>query len=174
MAKLEQKENKDIRPPVVVILGHIDHGKSTLIDYIRKTNVTGTEAGGITQHASAYEIIHTSKDGQSKHITFLDTPGHAAFESMRTRCANVADIAALVVSAEDGFKPQTLKVFNYIRSVHYHILSSSLRSINLRPISSVPNRIWQKMKFMSKVTAAIHRSSSYQPRQVRVWKNFWI
>ncbi|OHA88850.1 MAG: hypothetical protein A3C70_02100 [Candidatus Zambryskibacteria bacterium RIFCSPHIGHO2_02_FULL_43_14] len=115
MAKLEQKENKDIRPPVVVILGHIDHGKSTLIDYIRKTNVTGTEAGGITQHASAYEIIHTSKDGQSKHITFLDTPGHAAFESMRTRCANVADIAALVVSAEDGVKPQTLEVFKYIK-----------------------------------------------------------
>ena len=129
MAKQEQKENKEVRPPsagrseptasqrppVVAILGHIDHGKSTLIDYIRKTNTTKAEAGGITQHASAYEIIHTSKDGRSKHITFLDTPGHEAFESMRTRCANVADIAALIVSAEDGVKPQTIEVFKYIK-----------------------------------------------------------
>src|SRR3989338_9626013 len=115
MAKLEQKENKDIRPPVVVILGHIDHGKSTLIDYIRKTNVTGTEAGGITQHASAYEITRVSKDGRSRHITFLDTPGHEAFSSIRTRCTSVADIAALIVSAEDGVKPQTLEAFKQIK-----------------------------------------------------------
>ncbi len=115
MAKAEQKSNQEIRPPVVAILGHIDHGKSTLIDYIRKTNITDTEAGGITQHASAYEIIHTSKDGKSRQITFLDTPGHEAFSSIRTRCANVADIAALVVSAEDGVKPQTLEVLKQIK-----------------------------------------------------------
>ena len=113
---------KETRPPVVAILGHIDHGKSTLLDYIRKTNTTETEAGGITQHASAYEITHTAKDlptgkagGKSSQITFLDTPGHEAFSSIRTRCANVADIAALIVSAEDGVKPQTIEVLKQIK-----------------------------------------------------------
>ena len=115
MTKDAPKIEKDIRPPVVAILGHIDHGKSTLIDYIRKTNVTLTEAGGITQHASAYEITHTLKDGRTKQITFLDTPGHEAFSSIRTRCASVADIVALVVSAEDGVKPQTLEAFKQIK-----------------------------------------------------------
>src|SRR3989344_1379274 len=112
---IQKKSSGEARPPVVAILGHIDHGKSTLIDYIRKTNVTGSEAGGITQHASAYEITHTSKDGRSVHITFLDTPGHEAFESIRTRCANAADIAALIVSAEDGVKPQTVETFKHIK-----------------------------------------------------------
>ena len=127
MTKLEEKVparlddasrsggEKSVRPPVVAILGHIDHGKSTLIDYIRKTNVTGTEAGGITQHTSAYEIAYTAKDGREKHVTFLDTPGHEAFSGIRTRCTNAADIAALIVSAEDGVKPQTLEVFKYIK-----------------------------------------------------------
>ncbi|MEX2013846.1 MAG: translation initiation factor IF-2 [Parcubacteria group bacterium] len=123
MAKLEQKipvrlsggGEGDTRPPVVAILGHIDHGKSTLLDYIRKTAVTASEAGGITQHASAYEITHTAKDGRSVRITFLDTPGHEAFASIRTRCADVADMAALVVSAEDGVKPQTLEVLKHIK-----------------------------------------------------------
>jgi len=118
MAKSEQKAEKDIRPPVVAILGHIDHGKSTLIDYIRKTNVTGAEAGGITQHINTYEIVHTSKDGREKHITFLDTPGHEAFSNIRIHCANVADIAALIVSAEDGVKPQTLEVLKQIKECH--------------------------------------------------------
>src|SRR3990167_8343647 len=111
----QKKEGKDNRPPVIAVLGHIDHGKSTLIDYIRKTNVTGSEAGGITQHISAYEITHTSKDGQRKRITFIDTPGHEAFTSIRTRCANIADIAVLIVSAEDGVKPQTIEVIKYIK-----------------------------------------------------------
>ena len=105
----------EVRPPVVAILGHIDHGKSTLLDYIRKTNTTESEAGGITQYASAYEITHTSKEGRSNQITFIDTPGHEAFSSIRTRCANVADIAALIVSAEDGVKPQTLEVLKQIK-----------------------------------------------------------
>lgn len=103
------------RPPVVTILGHIDHGKSTLLDYIRRTNTTAKEAGGITQHASAYEINYESKDGKTRQITFLDTPGHEAFSSIRTRCANVADIAVLIISAEDGVKPQTLEVIKYIK-----------------------------------------------------------
>lgn len=95
------------RPPIVVIMGHIDHGKSTLLDYIRKTNVVATEAGGITQHLSAYEVTHPAGDGTPKRITFLDTPGHEAFSQMRSRGARVADVAILVVSAEDGVKAQT-------------------------------------------------------------------
>src|SRR3989338_8750530 len=129
------------KPPVVAILGHIDHGKSTLIDYIRKTNTTEAEAGGITQHASAYEIIHTSKDGQNKHIIFLDTPGHEAFESMRTRCVNVADIAALIVSAEDGVKPQTLEVFKYIKecSLPYLVVITKIDKPSADPLRTKQN-----------------------------------
>ncbi len=97
------------RPPVVAIMGHVDHGKSTLLDYIRKTNVVDTEAGGITQKISAYEVVHKSTDGKEHKITFLDTPGHEAFTAIRARGANVADIALLVVSAEDGVKPQTIE-----------------------------------------------------------------
>ncbi len=103
------------RTPVVVIMGHIDHGKSTLLDYIRKTNIVDKEAGGITQHISAYEVVH-KKDGADKRITFLDTPGHEAFSKMRSRGAIAADIAVLVVSAEDGVKPQTIEAIKAIRT----------------------------------------------------------
>jgi translation initiation factor IF-2 len=104
------------RPPVVVIMGHIDHGKSTLLDYIRKSNVVAEEAGGITQHLSAYAVEHTTKEGSKETITFLDTPGHAAFAKMRLRGADVADIAVLIVSAEDGVKPQTLEALSSIKT----------------------------------------------------------
>ncbi len=96
-------------------MGHIDHGKSTLLDYIRKTNVVDGEVGGITQHLSAYVVNHKTKDGAEEKITFLDTPGHSAFQKMRLRGADVADIAILVVSAEDGVKPQTLEALNAIK-----------------------------------------------------------
>ncbi len=102
------------RSPVIVIMGHIDHGKSTLLDYIRKSNVVAGEAGGITQHMSAYEVVHTTKNGKQQKITFLDTPGHEAFTAIRTRGARVADIAILVVSAEDGVKTQTLEALKCI------------------------------------------------------------
>src|SRR3989344_7708950 len=103
------------RPPVIVIMGHIDHGKSTLLDYIRKSNVVAGEAGGITQHLSAYEVTHTTKEGRTQRITFLDTPGHEAFSQMRYRGARVADIAVLVVSAEDGVKAQTKEALASIK-----------------------------------------------------------
>jgi translation initiation factor IF-2 len=104
------------RGPVVAVMGHIDHGKSSLLDYIRKSNVTEKEAGGITQHISAYEVNHKNKAGIDKKITFLDTPGHEAFKAMRSRGANTADVAILVVAADDGPKAQTLEALSSIQS----------------------------------------------------------
>jgi translation initiation factor IF-2 len=98
------------RPPIVAVMGHIDHGKSSLLDYIRKANVTAGEAGGITQHVSAYEAVH-EHEGVSRSITFLDTPGHEAFRALRARGAAAADIAILVIASEEGVKPQTLEAY---------------------------------------------------------------
>lgn len=102
------------RAPVVAIMGHVDHGKSTLLDFIRKTNVVDGEAGGITQHLSAYEVHHKDDEGNDRTLTFLDTPGHEAFTKMRIRGAEVADIAVLIVSAEDGVKQQTKEAYETI------------------------------------------------------------
>lgn len=114
--KKQQKEpNVTSRPPVVVVMGHIDHGKSTLLDHIRKTNIVEGEAGGITQHLSAYVVEHTTKENAKKRITFLDTPGHEAFQKMRLRGADVADVAILIVSGEEGVKPQTLEALECIK-----------------------------------------------------------
>jgi translation initiation factor IF-2 len=114
MEENNSKKNTVVRAPVVVIMGHIDHGKSTLLDYIRKTNVVENEAGGITQRISAYEVLHKNETGVEQKITFLDTPGHEAFSKMRERGAQIADIAILVVSAEDGVKPQTIEAWKTI------------------------------------------------------------
>lgn len=100
------------RPPIITVLGHVDHGKTSLLDYIRKTSVTKKEAGGITQSIGASVV--TTKDGSS--ITFIDTPGHAAFSSMRSRGANVCDIAILIVAGNDGVKPQTKEALEAIRT----------------------------------------------------------
>lgn len=110
MSEISSKTNLVTRPPVIAVMGHIDHGKSKLLDYVRKTNVVDKEAGGITQHTSAYEVVHNNKK-----ITFLDTPGHAAFTSMRERGAQIADIAILIVSAEEGVKTQTLEALQSIK-----------------------------------------------------------
>lgn len=103
-----------VRPPIVAVMGHIDHGKSTLLDYIRKTNIVDQEAGGITQRISAYEVVHKDEKGVDQKITFLDTPGHEAFSKMRERGAKVADIAILVVSATEGVKQQTIEAWKTI------------------------------------------------------------
>ncbi|TSD08008.1 MAG: translation initiation factor IF-2 [Parcubacteria group bacterium Greene0714_4] len=110
-----EKNLKIPRPPVIAVMGHIDHGKSTLLDFIRKSNTVAKEAGGITQHLSAYEVVHTTSGGKEQKITFLDTPGHAAFTGMRLRGADVADIGILVVSAEDGVKAQTLEALHTLQ-----------------------------------------------------------
>ncbi|XKT75106.1 MAG: translation initiation factor IF-2 [Patescibacteria group bacterium UBA2103] len=107
-------DKNTVRPPVVAVMGHIDHGKSSLLDYIRKSNIVEGEAGGITQHVSAYEVLHSTDDGEKK-ITFLDTPGHEAFQAMRSSGATIADIAILVVAADDGVKPQTLEALAAIK-----------------------------------------------------------
>ncbi|MBU2542655.1 translation initiation factor IF-2 [Patescibacteria group bacterium] len=110
-------ENLQNRPPVFVIMGHVDHGKTKLLDAIRKTNVIDTESGGITQHIGAYQTIWKDpKSGDERLLTFIDTPGHEAFTVMRSRGAKVADIAILIVAADDGVKPQTEEVINIIRA----------------------------------------------------------
>ena len=114
--------NKDtkstVRPPVVAVMGHIDHGKSTLLDYVRKTNIVAKEAGGITQRMSAYKVGRKDPSGKEVSITFLDTPGHEAFQALRSRGARVADIAILVVAADEGVKPQTVEALKSIREAN--------------------------------------------------------
>lgn len=106
-----------VRSPVVVVMGHIDHGKTTILDWFRKSKVAEKESGGITQHIGAYIVEHASAHtGEKKHITFIDTPGHEAFSRLRSRGARVADIAVLVIAAEEGMKPQTKEALDIIRS----------------------------------------------------------
>lgn len=131
------RENLQKRPPVVTMLGHVDHGKTSLLDYIRKTTVASGEAGGITQHIGAYQIeIH------GKKITFLDTPGHEAFTAMRARGANMTDIVVLVVAADDGLMPQTIEAIHHAKAADVTILVA-LNKIDLPGVDI--NRIYGQL-----------------------------
>ena len=165
----EEDDEEDLVPraPIVTVMGHVDHGKTSLLDYIRNANVIAGEAGGITQHIGAYNV--TLEDG--RHITFLDTPGHEAFTAMRARGAQVTDIAIIIIAADDDIMPQTKEAINHAMAAGVPIVFA-INKVD-KPAAN-PDKIKEGLAAMNFLVEDWGgKARTYQPRKASAWKSCW-
>ncbi len=158
---VDNEENMVTRPPIITVMGHVDHGKTSLLDYIRKTNVIAGEAGGITQHIGAYNV----KLPDGRHITFLDTPGHEAFTAMRARGAQLTDLAIIIIAADDAVMPQTVEAINHAQAAGVPMVFA-INKID-KP-GAQPEKIYQQLSQMNILTEAW--GGKYQSQEISAKK----